>query len=56
MISARSSDGKDLSAIVKEKFDFKPKAIIERLNLLRPIYQQTASYGHFGRPELPWEE
>lgn len=56
MISARSSDGKDLSAIVKEKFDFKPKAIIERLNLLRPIYQQTASYGHFGKPELPWEE
>jgi S-adenosylmethionine synthetase len=56
MISARSSDGKDLSAIVKEKFDFKPKAIIERLNLLRPIYQQTASYGHFGKPELPWED
>ena len=56
MISARSSDGKDLSALVKEKFDFRPKAIIERLNLLRPIYQQTASCGHFGKPELPWED
>lgn len=56
MVSARSSDGKDLSGLVKEKFDFRPKAIIERLNLLRPIYQQTASYGHFGKPELPWEE
>jgi S-adenosylmethionine synthetase len=37
-------------------FDFRPAAIIERLNLLRPIYRRTTNYGHFGRPGLPWEE
>jgi len=36
-------------------FDFRPGAIIERLDLLRPIYRQTTNYGHFGRPGLPWE-
>jgi len=39
-----------------EKFDFRPGAIVERLNLLRPIYRQTTNYGHFGKPELPWEQ
>lgn len=38
------------------EFDFRPAAIIERLNLLRPIYRQTTNYGHFGKPYLPWEE
>jgi S-adenosylmethionine synthetase len=33
----------------------RPAAIIERLNMLRPIYRDTAAYGHFGRPEFPWE-
>jgi S-adenosylmethionine synthetase len=37
-------------------FDFRPGAINERLNLLRPIYRQTTNYGHFGKPELPWEQ
>jgi S-adenosylmethionine synthetase len=37
-------------------FDFRPGAIIERLQLLRPIYRQTTNYGHFGRPGLTWEE
>jgi S-adenosylmethionine synthetase len=36
-------------------FDFRPAAIIERLGLLRPIYASTTNYGHFGKPELPWE-
>ncbi|MGH7443989.1 MAG: methionine adenosyltransferase [Longimicrobiales bacterium] len=36
-------------------YDFRPRAIIERLDLLRPIYRQTTNYGHFGKPELPWE-
>jgi S-adenosylmethionine synthetase len=36
-------------------FDFRPAAIIERLDLLRPIYTQTTNYGHFGRTGLPWE-
>jgi S-adenosylmethionine synthetase len=36
-------------------FDFRPAEIIRRLDLLRPIYRSTTNYGHFGRPELPWE-
>jgi S-adenosylmethionine synthetase len=38
------------------QFDFRPAAIIERLNLLRPIYRATTNYGHFGKKELPWEQ
>jgi len=47
-----------LSAIVREIFPMKPKAIIEHLDLLRPIYKKTAAYGHFGRtePEFTWEK
>ena len=46
-----------LGEIVRECFDLRPAAIISALDLRRPIYQQTAAYGHFGRPELslPWE-
>ena len=46
-----------LGKLVAEQFDFRPAAMIEHLNLRRPIYLQTAAYGHFGRPELalPWE-
>ena len=36
-------------------FDFRPAAMIEQLNLLRPIYRKTTNYGHFGKPGLPWE-
>lgn len=39
-----------------KNMDFRPAAIIERFRLLRPIYCQTTNYGHFGKPELPWEE
>jgi S-adenosylmethionine synthetase len=44
-------------AAINEVFDLRPKAIIESLNLLRPIYSKTAAYGHFGRelPEFTWE-
>ncbi len=38
------------------KFDFRPAAIIETLDLLRPIYRETTNYGHFGKPGLPWEQ
>ena len=38
------------------EFDFRPAAIIERLDLLRPIYRRTTNYGHFGKPDLPWEQ
>ncbi len=43
--------------LVRKHFDLRPAAIIENLDLLQPIYQQVAAYGHFGRPELdlPWE-
>ncbi|MGA7303701.1 MAG: methionine adenosyltransferase [Rhodothermales bacterium] len=44
-----------LVKIVREVFDLRPKKIIERLHLLRPIYRQTAAYGHFGRSEFSWE-
>lgn len=37
-------------------YDFRPAAIIERLNLLRPIYRSTTNYGHFGKKGLPWEQ
>ena len=50
------SDDK-LSEAVSKVFDFRPSAIIKRLDLRRPIYRQTAAYGHFGRTDvdLPWE-
>ncbi len=44
-----------LSACVREIFPTKPAALIEKLDLLRPIYQSTAAYGHFGREEFSWE-
>ena len=48
--------GDDDAAVEYTKgFDFRPAAIIERLDLLRPIYRTTTNYGHFGRPGLPWE-
>jgi len=44
-----------LAEAVSQVFDFRPGKIIEYLNLRRPIYRATAAYGHFGRPEFPWE-
>ena len=41
---------------VRDLFDFRPAAIIRNLDLRRPIYRETAAYGHFGRKGLPWEE
>ena len=54
--TGKLSDDK-LSAIVAEVFDLRPKGIIQMLDLLRPIYEKTAAYGHFGReePEFSWE-
>jgi S-adenosylmethionine synthetase len=45
----------DAAAAFVKTFDFRPRAIIEQLDLLRPIYRSTTNYGHFGRPGLPWE-
>lgn len=46
-----------IAALVNEHFDLRPKGIVQMLDLLRPIYQKTAAYGHFGReePEFSWE-
>ena len=48
----------EIEKIIMENFDMRPAAIIRDLDLLRPIYRQTASYGHFGRNDLdlPWEK
>ena len=51
--------GEDILAeLVAKHFDLRPAGIIKMLNLRRPIYLQTAAYGHFGRPDLdlPWEQ
>ncbi|MHB2017364.1 MAG: methionine adenosyltransferase [Candidatus Xenobia bacterium] len=50
-------DRERIVAVVRQVFDLRPGAIIRQLNLRRPIYLQTAAYGHFGRPDLdlPWE-
>lgn len=47
-----------IEKLVREHFDLRPRGIIEMLDLLRPIYRQTASYGHFGRelPDFTWEK
>jgi S-adenosylmethionine synthetase len=45
-----------LAKYVIDNFDMRPRALIEELNLLRPIYRPTSSYGHFGRSEFSWEK
>jgi S-adenosylmethionine synthetase len=56
MAEALNEKGESLAEAVKKNFDFRPLAIIERLNLRQPIYQQIAAYGHFGKLGLPWEQ
>jgi S-adenosylmethionine synthetase len=48
----------EILELVKSNFDMRPKAIIEHLQLLRPIYRKTAVFGHFGRddPDFTWEK
>ena len=47
----------NIVALIREHFDLRPKAIIQTLNLLQPIYRASAAYGHFGREDVqfPWE-
>lgn len=45
----------DIETIVREHFDLRPKGLIDMLDLKRPIYRDTAAYGHFGRPGFSWE-
>ena len=49
------SDGA-LSDVITKEFDLRPRAIINKFDLQRPIYKATASYGHFGREQFPWEQ
>ncbi|MBI2627380.1 methionine adenosyltransferase [Candidatus Nomurabacteria bacterium] len=56
MIEAINEKGENLSKIVRKNFDFRPLAIIERLGLRNPIFRPTATYGHFGKKNLPWEK
>jgi S-adenosylmethionine synthetase len=56
MVEAYDENGNDLSELVKSRFDFRPRGIIETLNLRQPHYLKTAAYGHFGKSGLPWEE
>ena len=51
-------DDELLTEAVRNVFDLRPAGIIKMLNLRRPIYEQTAAYGHFGRTDvdLPWEK
>jgi S-adenosylmethionine synthetase len=55
--SARLSE-EEIARLILKRFDLRPRAIIEKLNLLRPIFKKTAAYGHFGRkePEFTWEK
>jgi S-adenosylmethionine synthetase len=50
-------DDDAIIALITRNFDLRPKAIVQQLNLLRPIYQATAAYGHFGREldDFTWE-
>ncbi|OYT43657.1 S-adenosylmethionine synthetase [Thermoplasmatales archaeon ex4484_6] len=45
----------EIESLVRNNFDLRPRAIIDKLDLLRPIYRKTAAYGHFGREGFPWE-
>ena len=49
-------DPEKIKKVVGEVFDFRPAAIIERLGLTQPVFAPTSAYGHFGRPEFPWEQ
>jgi len=50
-----TGDERMAAEYVRSSFDFRPRAIIDSLDLLRPFYRTTTNYGHFGKPELPWE-
>ena len=57
-VDTAGTDGRgdeDIAASLRAEFDLRPGAIIERLELKRPIYYPTAAYGHFGRGEFSWE-
>jgi S-adenosylmethionine synthetase len=54
--TADQQQSRNLTKWVQENVDLTPKGIIDRFKMFRPIYSQTTNYGHFGKPNLPWEE
>ena len=52
--TAKISDD-HIAGLISDHFDLRPGAIIRDLDLRRPIYRQTTNYGHFGKPDVPWE-
>ena len=56
-VTLRLTQGSKVAKLVLAHFDLRPKGIVQMLDLLRPIYQKSAAYGHFGReePEFTWE-
>lgn len=56
MVYAIDQDRRPIDKHLLDSFDFRPTAIMERLGLRQPIFQQTAAYGHFGKAGLPWED
>jgi len=47
---------RDLTNLIPKVVDLTPKGIIDRFDLFQPIYSKTTNYGHFGKPDLPWEK
>lgn len=56
LIAARAGNGQDLAELIKQRYDFRPEAIVERLRLRQPWYQASSMFGQFGREGFPWEE
>jgi S-adenosylmethionine synthetase len=54
--TADAQQGRDLTKWIENNIDLTPKGIIERFDLFRPIYSTTTNYGHFGKPNMPWEK
>ena len=51
-----TGDEDKILKVISRVFDFRPAAIADKLGLKRPIYKRTTNYGHFGKPDLPWEQ
>jgi len=56
MVEAINENGEKIDKSILNKFDFAPQAIIERLELRKPIFKKTSAYGHFTNPDFPWEK
>ena len=55
-VDTRGTGDEGLAERFARQFDFQPAAIIERLDLRKPIYRTTTNYGYFGKPDLAWEK